>query len=109
MFTDGGHDGKQVFTVSQQYSKGLFLGRKKGNNTDKNLHRVIYSCLIMTIMTVDKNCKFQSNICNGFEKKVEWYEKRNQNTKSKNGHNSYKNLERVMYSCLFMEVMMVSM
>ena len=35
------------------------------------------------------------------------YEKFNQNSKAKNGHNSYKNLDRVMYSCLLLEVMMV--
>ena len=31
-----------------------------------------------------------------------------QNSKSKKGHNSYKILDRFMYSCLLMEVMMVN-
>ena len=43
-----------------------------------------------------------------FWQKVNWYKKLNQNSKSKKGYNSYKNLERVMYSCLSMEVMMVN-
>ena len=40
-------------------------------------------------------------------KKVGWYEKLNQNSKVKNGHNSYENIGRVMYYCLLLEVMMV--
>ena len=55
-----------------------------------------------------KCCKFQSNICNGFDKKVNWYKKRNQNFKSKKGRNSYKILDRVISSCLLMEVMMLN-
>ena len=37
-------------------------------------------------------------------KKVNWYKQLNQNSKSKEGHNSYKDLDRVMYSCLLMGV-----
>ena len=41
------------------------------------------------------------------KKNVGWCEKLNQKSKAKNGHNSYKNIDRVMYSCLLLEVMKV--
>ena len=47
---------------------------------------------------MNKCCKFQSNICNGFGKKWNWYKKLNQNSKSKKGHNSSKNLVCVLLS-----------
>ena len=53
---------------------------KKGHNSYKNLDRVMYSCLLMEVMMVNKRCKFQSNICNGFDKKMNWYKKLNQNS-----------------------------
>ena len=59
-------------------------------------------------MMVNKCFKFQSNISNGFEKNMVWYKTLNQNSKSKKGHNSYKNLDRVINSCLVMEEMMVN-
>ena len=56
---------------------------------------------------MNKCCKFQSYICNGLDKK--WIgTKFNQHSKSKKGHNSYKKLDRVMSSCLLMEVMMMN-
>ena len=51
---------------------------KKGHNSYKNLDRVMYSCLLMEVMMVNKCCKFQRNICYGFDKKVNWYKKLNQ-------------------------------
>ena len=38
----------------------------------------MYSCLWMKVMMVNKCCKFQSNICNGFDKTVNWYKTLNQ-------------------------------
>ena len=46
------------------------LSRKKGHNSYKNLHRFMYSCLLMEVMMVNKCCKFQSNIYTDFDKKV---------------------------------------
>ena len=54
---------------------------KNGHNSYKNLDRAMDSCLLLEIMMVKKCCKFQSNICNGFEKKVNWNKKLNQNSK----------------------------
>ena len=59
---------------------------KKRHNSYKNLDRVMYSCLLIEVMMVKKCCKFQSNICSGFEKKK----------KSKKCNDSYKNLDRLM-------------
>ena len=67
--------------------KGMMVKRfqnsnsKKGINSYKNLDRVVYSRLLIEVMMVNKCCKFQSNICNGFVKKVNWYKKLNQNSK----------------------------
>ena len=68
----------------------------------------MYSGLLLEVMMVKKCCKFQSNICNGFENKKIGTKKINQNSKSKKGHNSYKILDTVMYSSLLIEVLKVN-
>ena len=68
----------------------------------------MYSCLLKEVIMVKKCLSFKA-ISAMVEKKANWYKKKiNQNSKSKKGHNSYKNHDRVMYSCLLMEVMMVN-
>ena len=39
------------------------LRRKKGHNSYKHLDRVMYSCMLIEVMMVNKCFKFQSNIC----------------------------------------------
>ena len=69
---------------------------KKGLYSDENMDKVMYSCLLMDVMMVNKCCKFQSNICNSSEKK-------RIGTK-----NLTKSICQFMYSCLLMEIMMVN-
>ena len=54
------------------------LKSKKDHNSYKNLDIVMYSCLLMEVLMVNKFCKIQSNIWNGFDKKVNWYKQLNQ-------------------------------
>ena len=68
----------------------------------------MYSCLWIEVMMVNKYCKCVSYISNGFEKNWGGTKNLNQHSKSKKGHNSLKKLDRIMYSCLLMEVMMVN-
>ena len=66
----------------------------------------MYSCLLMEVLMVNKYCKCINYISNGFEKKWGDTKNLNQNYKSKKGHNSSFFLEKVMISCLLMEIMM---
>ena len=68
----------------------------------------MFSCLLMKLLMVNKCCKFRSHICHGFER--EWIGTKNLTKllSRKKGHFSCKNLNRVMYSCLLMEVMMLN-
>ena len=84
------------------------LSKEKYNNSYKNIDRVLYSCLLMKVMMANKCWKFQSNIDNGFKKQVNWYKQLNQTSRSKKGHNYYKTIDRVLYSYLLMDVLMVN-
>ena len=44
------------------------LSPKRAIILTKTLTRVMYFCLLLEVMMTNKYCKFQSNICNGFEK-----------------------------------------
>ena len=67
-----------------------------------------YSCLWMEVMMANKYCKCVSYISYGFEKNWGGTKNLNQNSKLKKSQNSLKKIDRIMCSCLSMEVMMVN-